>query len=1331
MIYLRIHSQLGISRLVPRVTLVLVAILFLLSSSGNVVIMPAPDVDVGVPPDMAENPIEAGRELDTSLSLFRGFTENLGQLDSEEVVFYSRSSSGGIAFTNSAVVLTVIKPGIPSTIRDPSGESVSWRDGTSLLVEPSDPMAVANVWYTFEGSSAIPPTGRDEVAWYHNFFLGNDSTAWRTRVRSYETIVYKDLYDGIDLEYSLRDGTYKYEFILHPGADPDNIRVLVSGHNDMEMIDEVKLLVDTDAGTILDEGLVAYYMDDPKGRVPISFVLHGGDVYGFEVEGWDPGRTLVIDPLIYSTYLGGSDSEAQRSLAVDASGNAYVSGQTQSWDFPITPGALQPRFVAMQFKVFISKLNANGTELLYSTFLGGATDMGDDGGIDLDIDDNGSLYVTGWTRSTDFPVTANAFQSFQGGDGDAFVAKISEDGDELLYATCIGAGGFDCGTGISVDEEGFAYVSGWSDSTKFPVYPLEAIQRSYGGEQDAFVCKVNQNASSLMYSTYLGGSGYECGSDVTIDSNDSAYIVGYTGSVDFPITKDAYQTRLKGNSYDTFLVKVSSDGKSMEYSTYLGGSDHDRAWGVDVDGAGIAYIVGETESLDLPVNSSSFQDVKRGGWDAFLYKMDASGTALLYATYLGSEFHDRANDVKVTSEKMACVVGYAYSLRFPTTKDAEQVNVSGVRHAFLSVFKENGSAISYSTLFGGSSSDRANAVDIGPNGTIYLAGIAESTDLPTTDDAFRRSLTGKTDAFAIRLALDSKRPHADAGPDQTVEQHTSVVFDGSRSWDDFGIARWAWSFVYDGTPVHLQGERTEFTFDTVGVYEVHLNVTDKSGNWATDTLNITVLDSTPPVAVAGPDLFIDQHETVDITGNSSYDNTGCTSWLWTFVYDGSTVAVPNVTLEFTFDTAGSYVVTLNVSDERGNWATDSMIVHVRDITSPSADAGPDIVVDQNEPIVFNGTDSTDNVAIIDWTWSFVDSGNDVILKGQTPAYTFRSPGTYLATLRVEDGEGNWAEDDVRITVRDVVNPIADAGPDMEVDQFQEVSLDGGSSWDNVLITRYAWTFLDAEGEFILEGRVVTHTFIEVGTFDVALNVSDAAGNWATDRTTVTVRDAIPPTAVAGPNRTVTQGETVILDGSGSSDNIGIVNFTWRILLENEDVVLHGSNVSYSFEEIGMKEVTLTVLDGEFNEDVDTLVITVLDLTPPVALAGDDLVVQVGDTVAFDGSNSTDNVFIVNWTWSFAYNDTQVMLYGPLPTFTFHSPGNYTVSLVVSDASGNSATDSLKVTVSSAEPEDPLPGPNEGPSGPTFWGDPFWILLFVLITVAVAVAFWNLRRTQQV
>ena len=378
--------------------------------------------------------------------------------------------------------------------------------------------------------------------------------------------------------------------------------------------------------------------------------------------------------LVYSTFIGGSDFDWGRAIAVDAAGNAFIAGQTKSSNFPVTNSAFDrtfnvlncPRCGIDNYDAFVLKLNSSGSALVYSTFLGGATDIDD--ALGIAVDSAGNAYVTGETGSTDFPVTPGAFRTTRNGDYDAYVTKLNPSGSALVYSTFVGGSFVDIGVRIAVDSANNAYVLGNTRSPDFPTTP-GAFDTVANGAFDIFLLKLNPTGSGLVYSTYLGGSDMDSAGGLAIDSAGNAYVAGGTASLDYPTTPGAYRTITDGN--DGVVTKVNPTGSALVYSTFIGGSGFDGVAGIALDAAGNAYLAGSTGSTDFPTTPGAIQSVLNGGTvDAFVAELDSTGSTILLGTYLGGAGSDGASDLKLGSSGAIFITGQTMSTDFPTTPGA-------------------------------------------------------------------------------------------------------------------------------------------------------------------------------------------------------------------------------------------------------------------------------------------------------------------------------------------------------------------------------------------------------------------------------------------------------------------------------------------------------------------------------------------------------------------------------------------------------------------------------------------------------------------------------------
>ena len=545
------------------------------------------------------------------------FEANQGQTDGR-VKFLARTGGSTLFLTSTEAVLVLTKSEARAKrdrFRGPTPD-LTQRQKTSRTV----------VRMTLVGANPQPQVaGLEEFPGNVNYFIGNDPTKWRTNVPTYAKVEYRDVYPGVNLVYYGNQRKLEYDFVVAPGADPGAIRLAFEGVDNLTLDTQGNLILHTVGGEIRQQVPIVYQESNGARReISGRYVLQGKDGVGFQVAAYDRTKPLVIDPvLVYSTYLGGSGFDGGLGIALDASGNAYVTGEISSIDFP-TANPIQATFGGGSNDAFMAKLNAAGSALVYSTYLGGS---GDDVTTGIAVDGAGNAYVTGITSSTDFP-TVNPLQAaFGGGVFDGFVAKFNATGTALVYSTYLGGSSAaftagDAGLGIAVDGAGNAYVTGRTPSADFPtVNPLQATFG--GGDADAFMAKLNAAGSALVYSTYLGGSGFEqVFGGIAVDAAGNAYVTGSTTSADFP-TANPIQATLTGVE-DAFVAKLNAAGLALVYSTYLGGSGFNEPVGIAVDGAGNAYVTGITSSTDFPTVNPLQATFGGGDHDAFVAKLNPS-----------------------------------------------------------------------------------------------------------------------------------------------------------------------------------------------------------------------------------------------------------------------------------------------------------------------------------------------------------------------------------------------------------------------------------------------------------------------------------------------------------------------------------------------------------------------------------------------------------------------------------------------------------------------------------------------------------------------------------
>ena len=710
----------------------------------------------------------------------------------------------------------------------------------------------------FVGSNRnVKPVGLEKSGTVVSYFKGRRKE-WKAGLAVCSKIAYRDLWPGIDLLYSGTFNRMKYEFIVHPGADPSRIRLAYRGAESATLTDEGRLAIATPVGGFEDDVPVAWQeVGGGHADVPVAYALEafsddrelkhssmsrevlpakearpGGrtQIYGFDVGEYDRSLPLVLDPavFVYCGYIGGDDEDYPRGIAVDRDGNAYIVGYTQSTQssFPVTVGpdltfnGGSPYSNAVD--AFVAKVNASGTALVYCGYIGGS---GGDYGYGIAVDGAGNAYVTGYTTSTesDFPVTVGPDLT-QNGGSDAFVAKVNPSGTALLYCGYIGGSGGDGGLAIAVDDLGQAYVTGETTSTE-ATFPLavgpDLSYNDYPEDRtmgDAFVAKVNASGTALVYCGYIGG-GYDdhsCG--IAVDGSGCAYVTGYTQSREstFPVTVGP---SLIANGADAFVAKVNASGTALEYCGFIGGRYMDYSYAIAVDGSGSAYITGDT------MNDESTFPVLVGplltGGGGFVAKVKPDGTGFVYCGFIGPA---TGRGIAVDSAGCAYITGETGpNPAFPVTVGPD-LTPNGGEDAFVAKVNASGTGFDYCGYIGGISVEKGYAVAVDGSGNAYVTGTTGSPAgapwyFPATvgPDLTHNGYANGDDAFVAKIPPNPVAPPLPSLtailPDSCMvgEHDFTFVVEGAN-FVDGALVKWN---GYERPTTFVSSTRLDATIDTV------------------------------------------------------------------------------------------------------------------------------------------------------------------------------------------------------------------------------------------------------------------------------------------------------------------------------------------------------------------------------------------------------------------------------------------------------------------------------------------------------------------------------------
>lgn len=693
-----------------------------------------------------------------------GFLPNVGQAP-KFVVFEARGVRGTLAFQNDGVLLTLPREA-PATTKDPRRKSGSAR--------------TAAIGLRIVGAGTTCIAAKGATTGRANFFIGNDQTRWRRDIPISRGVIYEDIYKGIDLHYDGVDGRLKGTWYLDAGVDPSLISWRYSGVASQslapngDIVLTLPRLLGVSEGQIVEEAPIAWQLktvDGQQQRTPVKVVYSVAEdgTIGFRCGDYDRAMPLVIDPFIdYSTLLGGNGTDNGSAIAIDAQGRCLITGRTHSTTLGGGPAwPVQNPLMGYGGEiadVFLTRISQDGSQLDYSTYIGGGDPFdltvagGTDWGIDLALESDGSVWVVGMTESVNFPITTNALQTAHaGGSIDGFLLKVNAAGDNLEFSSYIGGGGLDYAFSVAVDSQDVVHVVGSTSSFDFPVTP-GAHREVFDGVSDAFLTILDFNGAGGAYSTFVGFEGEDTGMGVAVDDFGLAYVVGATDSMTdastvLPSGVNPYQP-LNGGGADAFLAVIDPAGNGMGdlvYFSYLGGEQADSAWDVAVDSQGIPHLVGVTGSADFPVLNNQLSYA--GGTDGFMARISPQGFGgldLQYSILLGGFMDDGAMGISILNDA-AYVTGLFHSF---ISQDAFIVKVNAV-----------GNLIDGS-IFGGSQLDVGFGVAATLQG-IYIIGQTQcdqpilsnpnhvncSHSFPSVGAVQGSFGGGWTDAFVTRFTL--------------------------------------------------------------------------------------------------------------------------------------------------------------------------------------------------------------------------------------------------------------------------------------------------------------------------------------------------------------------------------------------------------------------------------------------------------------------------------------------------------------------------------------------------------------------------------------------------
>jgi gliding motility-associated-like protein len=958
----------------------------------------------------------AANELQPQFNQHPGFVENLGQLkrtdgkNAEEVVFYGNLPGGNIFFTKSAVVYDFVHLESAAETANRSNKS-SLAIPLNRLNVPTETRKHYRVDMQFEGTSEdVVISGFNPTGGKNNYYFGNNPSQWVTDARLYNGVRYAGIYPGIDLViYFKQDGSgIKYDFEIKEGANPSLIQYSYKGATSLRLNDSGEIIAETPEGTIREDAPYTYQLHgNKKTTIASSFVLNKG-VIGFNINEFDRGRKLIIDPsvLVWSTYFGGNGAdERSMHLVTDPSGDVVMTGRTLSTDFPVSPGASQTTFGGgSQRDGFIAKFNAAGNRL-WCTYAGGS-------GIDeirsCDTDASGNIFVIGTTGSANLPVLNPGGGAFFQATNLAIISnpnnitvilgKYSPTG-QMIWSTYFGGSVGENGIDIWVDGNNEVIVSGNSGSPDFPVTP-GAAQTQYGGPLtgtvfgDVFLAKFGNNGAR-QWATYLGGPLDELGYSVTADNNGEIFLSGQTKG-NFPVTPGAFQTTYGGGDQDMLVARFSSTGVK-NWVSYYGGTGVEQ--GTDILFHDNFVYIGGYSSANMPGPSAGVAQPNSGGGlgDGVLAKWspNAGPNQVIWRTFTGGSGDDGIDEVTLNPSGNIVTGGWSSSTNYPVTPNAFQTAHGGGYDGHVTTFDADGQRLC-ATYFGGSfQTDNVYALTVVANGDVVISGNTGSTTaqgFPITPGAFQPTKSNGLDSYLARISEIPDAPDANftANPNAGCSTPLVVNFTNTSVSNNtcYSNTTWQWSFP-GGNPSSSNVETPPaVTYNNTGTFTASLKVTNASGSDSTtQTITITIGETVN----AGPDKFLCLGDSVLLTA------TGAANYSWSpaaglsGTTGASVFAKPLVTT--------SYVVT--GSGGSCPPTTDTVLVTVADSLPDPKIAGSSYC--PGKPI--NPLQVT-NAADYDVTWYTDEALTNQVGTGEF--YTPTGPGSWYVIMKQSGCESNVA-----------------------------------------------------------------------------------------------------------------------------------------------------------------------------------------------------------------------------------------------------------------------------------------------------------------------------------
>lgn len=963
-------------------------------------------------------------------------------------------------------------------------------------------------------------------SFYHNYFLGNNAARWKGNVGVYGNVDYESLYPGIDLHISSDKGHAKYDFIVKAGGDPARIRLQYEGLDGLKL-NNGSLLLQTSVGVITEMAPYAYqYINGILKEVPCNYKLEGTELKFVFPKGFDKSQNLIIDPtIVFATLTGSTADNWGFTATYDHAGNLYAGGIANGTGYPITTGAFQLTFgggsagSSMPCDISITKFNASGTLPIYSTYIGGDKD---DMPHSLVVDNANQLVMAGKSLSDNYPITTNSFDPSYNGNYDIVVTKFNAAGTNLVGSTFVGGAEddginiapgfaanqstlkFNYGDGfrseVIVDKIGNVYVAASSRSNNFPLTPATAAKNSLGGAQDGVFFKLNPTLTTMMYSTYIGGSNNDAAYVLTLDTAQShIYVAGGTQSTDFhtSVTAGAWKSTFQGGLADGYICRFLNGGNyPLQKATFIGTGAYDQCYGVQTDLENGVYAMGQTMG-PFPVSAGTYSNP---GSRQFLIKLDSLLGNATYSTVFGSGataapnispvafLVDTCQNVYISGWAAGSISPGSSTTGLPITNDAFQPTTDGSDFYFI-VFSKNALNLLFGSYFG--APGKAEHVDGGtsrfdPDGVVYqaiCASCGQGSAFPASPNAYaatKGSTNCNLGAVKIAFNLGSVAAEASANPNVTGCAPLTVNFGNTST----NATSYVWDFD-DGSSQSNQATPTH-TFTDPGVYNVMMVAINPNACKTRDTVMLVIEVSDDTLHAGFDYVLLDTctNPRIAITNTSSpmpgHTMANATfQWFFGDSTPGFTGQNPGT---HPYSGPGSYDVMMIMTDTAACNSPDTVIKTVT-FNQLFVDAGflvPDtICLGDSARFVNTSVNGTT------YQWSF--GAGQGTSSSANANYLFTSPGTYTVRLVVMNPNSCNKIDSAQITVTVNPNPTAAFS---YTPLMPETNVPTSFYNQSQNATRYQWSFGDGTGS---AEESPVHSYNRTGNYNVCLTAYNPQG----------------------------------------------------------------------------------------------------------------------------------------------------------------------------------------------------------------------------------------------